>query len=414
MPGMKDKSGDAGPLSGVRVIDAATMIAGPYAATLMGDLGADVIKIEPPAGDDMRRIGRERGGETGSFLGVNGNKRGIVLDLAQEEGPNVLRRLLLAADVLITNVREPALSKLGLSYEQAFSVRHDIIWAGVSTFGPSGPYAGRPGVDALAQALCGVPTLNGGPDQPPVRLNMPIADVMTSLLVVSGVTSALYERWKSGEGRKIEVALIDALVHALCNSLGNYLLTGWVVPRTGNRSPYFAPSGIYSTADGGHVFISCPTDKFWHNLCTALAPQWREDPRFVTHERRMEHEDALDRDIAEKCRMFTRSDLIARLAASDVMASPVNSLPEVTRDPQVLHNQMLRSVHHATLGDITVTGAPIRVDGVPGDVRRAPPALGQHTDEVLAELGYTPEEARDLARLGITTPRPGGQVNGAG
>ncbi|HET9477642.1 MAG TPA: CoA transferase, partial [Dehalococcoidia bacterium] len=147
-------AGSTGPLSGIRVVDAATMIAGPYAATLMGDLGADVIKIESPAGDDMRRIGHERGGETGSYLGVNRNKRGIVLDLAQEPGRAVLGRLLAGTDVLITNVRQPALSKLGLSYEQASTVRGDIIWAGVSTFGPDGPYAGRPGVDALAQALC--------------------------------------------------------------------------------------------------------------------------------------------------------------------------------------------------------------------------------------------------------------------
>ena len=393
-------------LSGIRVIDAATMIAGPYAATLMGDLGADVIKVESPDGDDMRRIGQERGGETGSFLGVNRNKRGVVLDLTQERGRDVLGRLLAVADVLVTNVREPALSRLGLSYEQASRVRSDIVWAGVSTFGPDGPYAGRPGVDALAQALCGVPTLNGSPDQPPVRLNMPIADVMTSLLVVSGVTAALYDRGQTGTGRKIEVALVDSLVHALCNSLGNYLLTGWVVPRSGNRSPYFAPSGIYSAGDGGHVFISCPTDKFWDNLCAALAPDWRDDPRFLTRELRMMNQDILDDRIAEKCGEFSQAALMTRLSAADVMASPVNSLPDVTRDPQVLHNQMIRTVSHAKLGDITVTGPPIRVDGMKGEVRWGPPALGQHTGEVLAELGYSAQEAGELAADGVTVSRP--------
>ena len=167
------------PLPDVRVIDAGTMIACPYAATLLGDLGADVIKVESPGGDDMRHLGQERAGETGSFIGINRNKRGIVLDLTRPEGREALERLVKTADILVTNTREPALSRLGLGYEQVRRHRPDIIWAGVSTFGADGPYAGRPGVDALAQALCGIPMLNGTADQPPTRLNIPIADVMS-------------------------------------------------------------------------------------------------------------------------------------------------------------------------------------------------------------------------------------------
>jgi crotonobetainyl-CoA:carnitine CoA-transferase CaiB-like acyl-CoA transferase len=379
------------------------MIAAPYAATLLGDLGADVVKVEPPAGDDMRHLGQVLKGETGSFVGVNRNKRGIVLDLTRAEGREALGRLIRSVDVLITNTREPALSRLGLAYEQVRRHRPDIIWAGVSTFGADGPYAGRPGVDALAQALCGIPMLNGTTDQPPTRLNIPIADVMSSLLIAGGVLAALHDRQRTGKGQKVEVALIDSLVHALGNALGNYFINGWVVPRTGNRSPYFAPSGVYQCADGGLVFITCPTEKFFRALCSALDTGWAEDPRFTTAALRLENEEALAGELDELCRSFPRDDLMARFVEADVMASPVNTLPEIARDPQVLHNDMIAPVEHGTLGALKVTGVPVRLSRTPGAVRRAPPLLGQHSAEVLAELGYSDLEIAAMANAEVTS-----------
>lgn len=383
------------------------MIAGPYAATLLGDLGADVIKIESPMGDDMRRLGQERCGETGSFVGINRNKRGICLDLTTPGGRAVFARLVSTADILITNTREPALSQLGLSYDQVRVHRPDIIWVSISTFGADGPYAGRPGVDALAQALCGVPMLNGTAQQPPTRLNLPIADVMSSLLAANGAVSALYERSRSGLGQRVEVALIDALVHALGNALGNYFISGWVVPRTGNRSPYFAPSGIYECRDGRSIFITCPTEKFWHNLCQALNPAWLQDPRFLTSESRLANEDVLDSLLAARCRAESRDDLLRKLVDADAMAAPVNTIPEVVEDPQVLYNRMVVDVPHPTLGALKVTGVPLRLDRTPGSVRRAPPVLGQHTREILLELGLSYTEIASLAEEGaILAPDP--------
>jgi len=379
-----------GPLTGLRVLDISTMMAGPYAATLLGDLGADVIKVESSRGDDSRHLGPARDGERSAFVSLNRSKRGIVLDLAEAGAQAAFARLASTSDIVITNVREPALSKLGIDYESVRRHRGDVIWVGVTAFGPDGPYAGRPGIDFLIQGYAGLLALNGEPGGAPVRVTVPMIDALTSTLVTTAALAALHHRSATGEGQRIDISLLDAMVHAQAAGLGSYLVTGEETPRTGNRSLYFAPSGIYGTRDDKAVVITCPSQRFFAKLCTALDVDWIDDPRFAGIEERLTNQDELDATIEARCRELDADDVVERLVAADVLTAPLNSIAEVAADPQILHNDMIVEVDHSGIGPVKVTGVPIRFHATPGSVQRPPPALGEHTDEILRELGLAP------------------------
>ncbi len=398
---MTDQQSSAGPLAGLRVLDVSTMLAGPYGATIMGDLGADVIKIESHYGDESRHLGPKRGTERSPFLSLNRNKRDIVLDLQQEEAQAIFAKIVKTADVLISNIREPAMSKLGLNYEQVKAHKSDIIWIGVTAFGPDGPYAGRPGIDFLAQGYTGALALNGEPDGAPVRTGFPAVDVMTSLLVSNAALAALRVRDQSGKGQRIEISLLDALMHAQASSIGSYLTADFVTPRTGNRSLYFAPSGVYPTKDGKHVVITTPAEKFFGKLCSALDVDWDKEERFHNIDARLANEDELDAVVSARTKEFNREELVEKLIAADVLTAPINEVEDVVKDPQILHNKMITSVEHPTLGNVDLTGVPIRFYNTPGSIRRHPPLIGEHTVELLEEVGYSKEEIAELQSQGL-------------
>jgi crotonobetainyl-CoA:carnitine CoA-transferase CaiB-like acyl-CoA transferase len=374
-------------LDNIRVLDAASMMAGPYAATLLGDLGADVVKLEPPAGDETRRMGPRTETDSGVFVGVNRNKRSIVVDLRSDEGREVLDALVDWADVVVDNLRPRAKQKLGLDWESLHARNPRLVSVSVSTFGSTGPYAGRPGIDPIAQALAGLMAVTGPEGGDPVKAGPPVADGICSLLAAYGALAALWARERTGEGQHVDVSLVDGLIHVQAPYTGQFFLTGRQQPRMGNSSDWYAPYNAYPCADGRFVHVACYNDKFFRNLCDALErPELADDDRFASSDARLANRGALDDAIRAYLARLPREQALERLAAHDVIAAPINEYEEVFSDPQVLHNEMVVEVdHHA--GPLRVTGVPVRLSATPGAVRLPPPALGQHTLEVLQELG---------------------------
>ncbi len=374
-------------LEDIRVLDAASMMAGPYGATLLGDLGADVIKLEPPNGDETRRIGPRTETDSGVFVGINRNKRSIAVDLRTEEGSEVLGALVDWADVLVENLRPRAKARLGLDWETLHARNPRLVSVGVSTFGADGPYAGRPGIDPVAQAVSGLLNVTGPAGGDPVKAGPPVADAMASVLVAYGALSALWARQRTGEGQRVDVSLIDGLIHLQAPYTGQYFLLGRQQPRLGNSIDWYAPYNAYRCADGRFVHLACYNDKFFANLCAALGrPELASDERFRGNAERLAHRDELDELISGWLAERPRDAALEVLWSHDVIVGPVNDYAEVFADPQVLHNEMVVETDHAS-GPLRVTGVPVKLSATPGAVRRPPPGLGEHTAEVLAELG---------------------------
>ena len=390
------------PLGGIRVLDIASMLAGPYGATMLGDMGADVIKIEPPYGDDSRTIGPKVENDSGLYVGVNRNKRGMVLDLTKPEGKDLYFRLVRTADVIVENLRPQAKAKLGVSYEETCKHNPKIIYISVSAFGQDGPYGGRPGIDPLAQALTGFMSVTGQRDGKPMKAGPAIADATCANLVAFAAMVGLWTREQQGIGQQIELCLMDGLIHVQPAQVGQFFLSNYLQPRVGNASPFYAPYGTFTCKDGRDIQIASFNNKFFHNICRAIEREdLTTDSRFETIGSRLEREGELNDIIQAEFAKKDSAEMMRRLTEADVMAAPVNTLPETFADPQVQHNQMAVEVEHARVGKIKVGGIPAKLKKTPGAVRLAPPTLGQHTWEVLQEMGLSGEEVEQLKQKGV-------------
>jgi crotonobetainyl-CoA:carnitine CoA-transferase CaiB-like acyl-CoA transferase len=392
------------PLDGVRVFDLSRILAGPTATQLLGDLGADVIKVERPGqGDDTRKWGppyvKDADGadttESAYYLCANRSKRSITIDLASADGIALAKRLIAECDILVENFKVGSLAKLGLGYEQLKEEFPRLVYCSVTGFGQTGPYAKRPGYDFLAQGMGGIMSITGTPGVEPVKVGVGIADVMCGMYAATNILAALRHRDRTGEGQHIDVCLLDTQVAWLINEGTNYLVGGAVPRPLGNEHPNIVPYKVFASKDG-HVILACGNDRQFQDWCdVAGADDLKADPRYATNPLRLKHRDTLYAAIPAYMARKTTDEWVAALEAAKVPCGPVNTIDRVFEDPQVKAREMRLDLAHPLAGDGTVPliANPVKLSKTPIHYRHAPPTLGQHTDEVLGEvLGMSAEE----------------------
>lgn len=392
------------PLDGVRIFDLTRILAGPTATQLLGDLGADVIKVERPGqGDDTRKWGPpyvkgpdgEDTTESAYYLCANRSKRSITIDLASPDGIALAKKLIAECDVLVENFKVGSLAKLGLGYEQLKDEFPGLVYCSVTGFGQTGPYAERAGYDFLAQGMGGIMSITGTPGVEPVKVGVGIADVMTGMYAATNILAALRHRDRTGDGQHIDVCLLDSQVAWLVNEGTNYLVSGEVPQPMGNEHPNIVPYKVFPTADG-HVILACGNDRQFQGWCdVAGAEELKTNPDYATNPLRLKNRVALYAAMPAYMMTKTTDAWVASLEAAKVPCGPVNTIDRAFADPQVQARGMRIDLPHPLAGEGTVPliANPVKLSATPVRYRHAPPTLGQHTDEVLAEiLGLSEDE----------------------
>jgi len=403
----------AGALDGVRIFDLTRILAGPSCTQMLGDLGADVIKVERPgAGDDTRKWGPPyvedaNGGETTEsayFLAANRNKRSVTIDIAKPEGQALARRIIAECDILVENFKTGDLKRYGLSYDDLKGEFPGLVYCSITGFGQTGPYAPYAGYDYLAQAMGGIMSLTGEPEGEPMKVGIGIADLMCGMYASTAMLAALRHRDRTGEGQHIDMALLDTQVAWLSYEAENYLMSGEQPKRRGNGHPNIVPYQVFETSDG-YLVLACGNNRQFREFCDmAGAPQLADDPRFATNDGRARNREELVPLVADLMRRKTMSEWMGGLRTRQVPCSPVNTVDQVFEDPQVKERGMRIEMAHplAGSGTIPLVASPIKMTGTPPVYRHAPPTLGQHTDELLHELlGAGDDEIGKLRDKGI-------------
>jgi crotonobetainyl-CoA:carnitine CoA-transferase CaiB-like acyl-CoA transferase len=397
-----------GPLSGLRVIDLSTVLAGPYATMLLGDLGADVIKVEPPDGDATRGWGPPWVGDSAAgtrtaayFLAVNRNKRAIRLDIKSDDGADVLRRLLSEADVFVENLRPGALGRLGFGDDALRALNPRLVHLAISGYGPTGPAADRPGYDFVIQAVGGLMSITGEADEDggrPTKVGVAISDVVTGLHATIGILAALLAR--DGTGQRVDVSLLGSTLAVLVNQAQNAFVTGHAPGRRGNAHPNIVPYETFATADGV-LAVAVGSERQWPRFCEAVGlPELATDPRFATNGDRVDHRAELRPLIADRIARRPTAEWATALEAAEVPFGPIADVREAFDSPEAAELGMSVEVEHPAFGVLRQVGIPIRFESTPGAVRTPPPLLGEHTAEVLAEAGYDAATIAELRDVG--------------
>ena len=393
-----------GALQGVRVLDLSRILAGPFCTMMLGDMGAEVVKIEQPgSGDDTRTWGPPYvGSESAYYLAINRNKRSVTIDLKTEPGRKLLHQLVERSDVLIENFKTGGLARMGLGYAQLREINPRLVHCSITGYGPDGPYAERPGYDFIAQGMGGVMSLTGEPDGQPMKFGIAIADLSTGMFACISILAALHDRENTGLGQHIDVSLLESVVSLLINYGSAYLLAGEVLPRFGNAHPNIVPYRLFKARDKWFI-VAVGNDRQYYALCDVVGrPDLAIDERFHYNPDRVANRELLEGMLSELFATRPAEAWTAALLAAGVPSGSVNELPDVFADPQVLARDMLIEVEHPSLGTLKQTGFPFKFSRTRAEARRHPPLLGEHTDEVLRSvLGYRQAEIERLRGEGV-------------
>ena len=393
-----------GPLDGVRVLDLTRVVAGPYCSMFLGDLGAEVVKVEQPgAGDDTRGWGPPfAGGESAYYLCINRNKKSLALDLKSPRAVELLRELAKVADVIIENFRPGTMERLGLSEKELRQLNPRLIYASLTGFGADGPMSDWPGYDLIVQAWGGLMSITGTPDGEPVKVGVAIIDLVAGLMLGKAITAALFAREKIGVGQRIDTSLLEAEVASLINVGSNYLIGGKIPTRWGNAHPNIVPYQNFKTADG-YLVIGVASEVIWKRFCQAIGrAELTDDARFANNSKRVENRAALIALLSEVFLQRNNETWFKSLTEAAVPCAPVQTVDQVFQAPQVLHRDMLLEVEHPTAGTVRMAGIPVKFSVTPASVRLPPPLLGEHSGEILKSwLGMSADTIDQLKRENV-------------
>jgi CoA:oxalate CoA-transferase len=388
-------------LSGVRALDLTRVLSGPFCTALLGDLGADVVKVEAPEGDPVRRQGAVRDGLSWYFAQFNRNKRSLRLDLRRPEGKEILTRLIRGSDVLVENFRPGVLARMGFDNKRLHELRPSLVICAINGFGGEGPYRDRPAFDFIAQAMSGFMSVNGTEDGEPLRSGVPISDLVAGLYAALAITASVARARQTGKGEVAEVSLTNAMVSMLSYIATNYFATGITPPRSGNDHPIAAPYGLFPTRDG-RIALAPPDDMFFGRLMDVLGmPELKDNPSFRDQTARVVNRERINAIVGGKLALHDTQHWVETLNAAGVPCGPVHAVADVFQDPQILAQQMVMDVNHPGHGMVRMLGFPMKFSGAPCTVRRPAPDPGEHSDEILAELGFSEDQRRTFHETGV-------------
>jgi len=391
-----------GPLEGLRVVELARTLAGPYCGMMLADMGAEVIKVEQPGvGDETRGYSPpEMNGESTYYLSLNRNKKGITANLKSKEGQEIVKELVRNSDILIENFRYGAMEKFGLEYDKLKEINPRLIYCAVTAFGRTGPMKNEPGYDLLLQGFGGIMSVTGEADGLPMRVGFSIVDLTTAIYASNAILLALLVRAKTGRGQYVETSLMESIISLQCYHAQGVFATGKSPGRFGTGHPNIVPYQVFETKDK-YIIIAVPNDWLWKKMCSALGMEdLMDDPRFATNASRVANRDLLISLMLKITKAESASEILKKLRQVGVPSGPVNDISQSLAHPQVEQREMIQEVQHPTIGVLKVLGIPMKLSETPGSIRMAPPLLGQHTTEVLKALGYSDQKIEQLREKG--------------